>query len=69
MAIFCNELLSCKNVMQEIESNTEEIIRLKGEKWLREGRSRALRGVQAKKRAGLHRKASLIFFMLTMVGN
>uniref|UniRef100_A0A915AP95 Bromodomain adjacent to zinc finger domain protein 2B n=2 Tax=Parascaris univalens TaxID=6257 RepID=A0A915AP95_PARUN len=51
LAFLCNELLYCRNIVREIESNMEEMTRLKGEKWLREGKSRALRAVQARKRA------------------
>lgn len=39
----------------------EEMTRLKGEKWLREGKSRALRAVQTRKRVAL-RRVSLDFF-------
>lgn len=51
LAFLCNELLYCRNIVREIEGNMEEMTRLKGEKWLREGKSRALRAVQARKRA------------------
>uniref|UniRef100_A0A158R472 Bromodomain adjacent to zinc finger domain protein 2B n=1 Tax=Syphacia muris TaxID=451379 RepID=A0A158R472_9BILA len=56
LAFLCNELLYCRNVIREIEGNMEEMTRLKGEKWLREGKNRALRAVQARKRAELERK-------------
>ncbi|EJD75925.1 bromodomain containing protein [Loa loa] len=55
LAFLCNELLYCRNVVRDIESNMEEMTRLKGEKWLREGKSRALRAVQTRKRAALKR--------------
>ncbi|KAL4002295.1 Bromodomain family protein [Acanthocheilonema viteae] len=55
LAFLCNELLYCRNVVRDIESNMEEMTRLKGEKWLREGKSRALRAVQTRKRAALRR--------------
>nr|CDP99236.1 Bm7549 [Brugia malayi] len=49
LAFLCNELLYCRNVVRDIEANMEEMTRLKGEKWLREGKSRALRAVQTRK--------------------
>ncbi|VDK83196.1 unnamed protein product, partial [Litomosoides sigmodontis] len=55
LAFLCNELLYCRNVVRDIESNMEEMTRLKGEKWLREGKSRALRAVQTRKRTALRR--------------
>uniref|UniRef100_A0AAF5PQ33 Bromodomain containing protein n=1 Tax=Wuchereria bancrofti TaxID=6293 RepID=A0AAF5PQ33_WUCBA len=55
LAFLCNELLYCRNVVRDIESNMEEMTRLKGEKWLREGKSRALRAVQTRKRVALRR--------------
>lgn len=55
LAFLCNELLYCRNVVRDIESNMEEMTRLKGEKWLREGKSRALRAVQTRKRVALKR--------------
>lgn len=59
LAFLCNELLYCRNIVREIEGNMEEMTRIKGEKWLREGKSRALRGVQAKKRAENTKKLKL----------
>ncbi|CAI5445520.1 unnamed protein product [Caenorhabditis angaria] len=44
LAFICDELVSSKNVVNEIDRNLEEISRLKGEKWMREGKARALRG-------------------------
>ena len=69
LAFLCNELLYCRNVIREIEGNMEEMTRLKGEKWLREGKSRALRAVQARKRAENRRKVRCIevFFSISMM--
>lgn len=69
LAFLCNELLYCRNVIREIEGNMEEMTRLKGEKWLREGKSRALRAVQARKRAENRRKVRCIevFFIFLAV--
>ncbi|CAD6185660.1 unnamed protein product [Caenorhabditis auriculariae] len=50
LAYLCNELLCCQNIVKEIDGNLEEISRLKGEKWMREGKARTLRAVQKKKR-------------------
>lgn len=51
LAFLCNELLYCRNIVREIESNMEEMTRLKGEKWLRDGKCRTLRSEQNRKRA------------------
>ncbi|CAJ0569838.1 unnamed protein product, partial [Mesorhabditis spiculigera] len=49
LGFICNELLFCRNIIREIDSNLEEISKLRGERWMREGKVRALRGVQTKK--------------------
>uniref|UniRef100_A0A914XR24 Bromodomain adjacent to zinc finger domain protein 2B n=1 Tax=Plectus sambesii TaxID=2011161 RepID=A0A914XR24_9BILA len=57
LAYMCNELLYCRNVVREIEGNIEDVTRLRGEKWMREGKVRLLRGIQAKKRMEAKRAA------------
>ncbi|KAJ1350736.1 hypothetical protein KIN20_006607 [Parelaphostrongylus tenuis] len=49
MAFLCNELLCCPNIVKEIDRNLEEVGRLKGDRWMRDGKARALRVVQRKK--------------------
>ncbi|CAJ0942984.1 unnamed protein product, partial [Mesorhabditis belari] len=49
LAYICNELLYCRNIIREIDSNLEEIAKLRGERWMREGKVRALRGVHTRK--------------------
>uniref|UniRef100_A0A158QRX2 Bromo domain-containing protein n=1 Tax=Haemonchus placei TaxID=6290 RepID=A0A158QRX2_HAEPC len=57
LAFLCNELLCCPNIVKEIDRNLEEVGRLKGDRWMRDGKARALRVVQRKKQKaerGLH---------------
>ncbi|ETN77822.1 Methyl-CpG binding domain protein, partial [Necator americanus] len=49
LAFLCNELLCCPNIVKEIERNLEEVGRLKGDRWMRDGKARALRVVQRRK--------------------
>ncbi|KJH47457.1 Bromodomain protein [Dictyocaulus viviparus] len=49
LAFLCNELLCCPNIVKEIDRNLEEVGRLKGDRWMRDGKARALRVVQRKK--------------------
>uniref|UniRef100_A0A1I7TWX6 Bromodomain adjacent to zinc finger domain protein 2B n=1 Tax=Caenorhabditis tropicalis TaxID=1561998 RepID=A0A1I7TWX6_9PELO len=51
LAFLCDELVCSRNVVTEIDKNLDEISRLKGEKWMREGKARALRTARSKKRA------------------
>ncbi|PAV84795.1 hypothetical protein WR25_05319 [Diploscapter pachys] len=50
LAYICNELLCCRNIVKEIDSNLEEVSKLKGERWMREGKARVLKLEQKKKR-------------------
>ena len=50
LAFFCNELLCCRNIVREIDNNLEEIGKLKGERWLKDGKARALRAHQKRKK-------------------
>ena len=50
LAYFCNELVCCRNIVREIDNNLEEIGKLKGERWLRDGKARALRAQQKRKK-------------------
>lgn len=43
LAYMCNELLYCRNVVREIETNIDETTRLKGEKWNVDGKVRQMR--------------------------
>ncbi|EPB80343.1 Methyl-CpG binding domain protein [Ancylostoma ceylanicum] len=57
LAYLCNELLCCPNIVKEIDRNLEEVGRLKGDRWMRDGKARALRVVQRRKQKaerGLH---------------
>lgn len=36
----CNELLYCRNVVREIETNIDVVAKLKGDKWAAEGQLR-----------------------------
>ncbi|CCD65251.2 Bromodomain adjacent to zinc finger domain protein 2 [Caenorhabditis elegans] len=50
LAFLCDELVCSRNVVTEIDKNLDEISRLKGEKWMREGKARALRSARSKKK-------------------
>lgn len=50
LAFLCDELVCSRNVVTEIDRNLEEISRLKGEKWMREGKARALRQARSNKK-------------------
>ncbi|CAB3401854.1 unnamed protein product [Caenorhabditis bovis] len=49
LAYLCDELLASPNVIREIDRNLDEMGRLRGEKWLREGKARTLKTMQQKK--------------------
>ncbi|VDO73134.1 unnamed protein product [Heligmosomoides polygyrus] len=49
LAFICNELLCCPNIVKDIDRNLEEVGRLKGDRWMRDGKARALRVVQQRK--------------------
>ncbi|KIH48487.1 hypothetical protein ANCDUO_21443 [Ancylostoma duodenale] len=38
LAYLCNELLCCPNIVKEIDRNLEEVGRLKGDRWMRDGK-------------------------------
>ncbi|VDL77380.1 unnamed protein product, partial [Nippostrongylus brasiliensis] len=38
LAFLCNELLCCPNIVKEIDRNLEEVGRLKGDRWMRDGK-------------------------------
>ncbi|PIC39881.1 hypothetical protein B9Z55_011429 [Caenorhabditis nigoni] len=50
LAFLCDELVCSRNVVTEIDRNLEEVSRLKGEKWMREGKARALRQARSNKK-------------------
>ncbi|KRZ79721.1 Bromodomain adjacent to zinc finger domain protein 2B [Trichinella papuae] len=49
LAYMCNDLLYCRNVVREVESNIEELAKLKSDKWSMKGKIRALRLARAAK--------------------
>ncbi|KRX49059.1 Bromodomain adjacent to zinc finger domain protein 2B [Trichinella murrelli] len=49
LAYMCNDLLYCRNVVREVESNIEELAKLKSDKWSKKGKIRALRLARAAK--------------------
>uniref|UniRef100_A0A8R1E0G7 Histone acetyltransferase n=1 Tax=Caenorhabditis japonica TaxID=281687 RepID=A0A8R1E0G7_CAEJA len=49
LAFLCDELVCSRNVVTEIDRNLDEISRLRGEKWMREGKARALKSARSKK--------------------
>ena len=53
LALMCNELLYCRNVVREIEGNIEEGARQRGEKWALEAKQRNARMMQSRKRVEL----------------
>jgi len=55
LALMCNELLYCRNVVREIEGNIEEGTRLRGDKWAVEAKQRNARLVQTRRRVELRK--------------
>ncbi|CAI4224706.1 unnamed protein product [Auanema sp. JU1783] len=53
LAFLCNELLCCRNIVREIDSNLDEIGKLKGDRWLRDGKARALKAHQKRRKREL----------------